>query len=109
MTTARNAIGTKLQLVVSASTALLEIEPSGWSRSQSAAPWMMLSVARVAMIDGRRKMRISTALKTPVAIPTPTSASPPGISPHVEVVGVIVYDAVTTHSVISAATDTSKP
>ena len=69
----------------------------------------MLSVASVAMIEGRRKTRIRIALKTPVAIPTPTSASAPGTSPRLEVVGVIVYEAVTMHIVISAATETSKP
>jgi hypothetical protein len=61
------------------------------------------------MIDGRRRTRMRIALKTPVAIPTPTSAKAPGISPSVDVVGVIVNDAVTTHIVIRAATDTSKP
>jgi hypothetical protein len=61
------------------------------------------------MIEGRRKIRIRSALKSPVASPTPTTASAPGISAKVEVSGVIVYDAVTTHSVIRAATETSKP
>src|SRR5690242_1204640 len=103
------ASGTKLQLVVSASIALLEIEPCGKPRSHSDAPSRMLRVASVAMIDGKRKTRIRIALKSPVAIPTPTSASAPGTRPQVEVVGVIVYDAVTTHIVISAATETSKP
>ena len=52
---------------------------------------------------------MSTALKTPVASPTPTSASAPGINPNCDVVGVIVYEATTTHSVISAPTETSNP
>ena len=52
---------------------------------------------------------MSTALKTPVASPTPTSASAPGTSASVDVVGVIVNEAVTTHIVINAATETSKP
>ena len=64
-----NASGTKLQLVVSASIALLEIVPEGWSRSHSESPWRMLSVPSVAMIDGRRKTRTSSALKTPTAKP----------------------------------------
>ncbi len=52
---------------------------------------------------------MSSALKSPVASPTPTSAKAPGINPSVDVVGVIVYEATTTHSVISAPTETSKP
>ena len=64
-----NASGTKLQLVVNASIALLEIDPEGWSRSHSEIPWRMLSVPSVAMIDGRRKTRTSSALKAPTAKP----------------------------------------
>ena len=52
---------------------------------------------------------MSVALKTPAASPTPTSARAPGTSPSPDVSGVIVYEAVTMHSVISAPTDTSKP
>ena len=63
----------------------------------------------VAMIDGRRKTRISVALKSPVASPTATSARRRGSAPTPTIAGVIVYEAVTTHSVISAATETSKP
>ena len=69
----------------------------------------MLSVPSVAMIDGRRRTRISIALKMPVASPTPRSASAPGKYPQPDVVGVIVYEASTTQNVISAATETSKP
>src|SRR5436309_8871493 len=103
------AAGTKPQLVVNVSTASGEINPAGWSRSHSEAPWRMLSVPMVAMIEGSRKKRIRSALKIPTARPTPTSARAPATSPHDDVVGVIVYDAVTTHIVITAATDTSKP
>src|SRR6185436_3095601 len=99
--------GTKLQLVVNASIALLEIVPEGWSRSHSEIPWRMLSVPSVAMIDGRRKTLTSSALKAPTAKPTPTTASAPGISPQVEVVGVIVYEATTTQCVSRAPTETS--
>ena len=81
------ASGTKLTLVVRVSTASLLIDPSGWSRSRSDAPWRMLNVPSVAMIDGRRRTRMSIALKIPVASPTPTSASAPGISPSADVVG----------------------
>ena len=63
----------------------------------------------VAMMEGRRRTQISVALKIPVASPTARSASAPGINPNPDVVGVIVYEATTTHSVISAPTETSKP
>ena len=94
---------------MSVSIASLEIEPSGWSRNHSDAPCRMLSVPIVAMIEGSRKTRMRSALKNPTASPTPTSASAPGTSPKDDVSGVIVYEAMTTHSVIRAATDTSKP
>ena len=104
-----NAIGMKLTLFVSPLTTSLLIVPSGWSRSQSEAPWRMLRVPSVAMIEGRRRTRIRIALKMPVASPTARSASAPGKYPQPDVVGVSVYDASTTQNVISAATDTSKP
>ena len=63
----------------------------------------------VATIDGRRSTRIRSALKRPVAMPTPMSASAPGTIARPDVVGVSVNDAMTTHSVISAATETSNP
>jgi hypothetical protein len=44
----------------------------------------MLSVPRVAMIEGSRRMRISVALKTPVARPTPTIARAPPIRASVD-------------------------
>ena len=69
----------------------------------------MLSVPSVATIDGSRSTRIRTALTRPVATPTPMRASEPVTSAKPEVVGVSVNDAMTTHSVMSAATETSKP
>ena len=63
----------------------------------------------VAMIDGRRNSLTRVALKRPVASPTPSSASAPSHSIGADESGVIVYDATTTHIVISAPTDTSKP
>ncbi len=63
----------------------------------------------VATIDGRRSPRIRNALKRPVAIPTPTSASAPGTMAMPVVVGDSVKDATTTTIVIRAATETSKP
>ena len=63
----------------------------------------------VAMIEGRRKSRMSIALKRPTPRPTPTSANAPGMSPRVEVVGVIVYEASTTQNVSRGPTETSKP
>jgi hypothetical protein len=69
----------------------------------------MLSVPRVAMIDGKRRTRISVALKIPVARPTPRIASEPRNRSKLDLSGVSVNDAVTTHIVIRAATETSKP
>ena len=63
----------------------------------------------VATIDGSRRIRIRNALKKPVATPTPRRASEPVTRPKPDVVGVSVNDATTTHSVMSAATETSKP
>ena len=63
----------------------------------------------VATIDGRRSPRIRNALKRPIAIPTPTSASVPGTRAMPDVVAGIVNDATTTTIVIRAATETSKP
>ena len=69
----------------------------------------MLNVASVAMIEGSRKTRMRIALPSPTTTPTPTIRRAPGISPRVDVIGVIVYEAMTTDSVISAPTETSKP
>ncbi len=69
----------------------------------------MLRVPSVAMIDGSRRTRISMALKRPVASPTPRTARAPGKSASPDMVGVSVKEAVTTHIVIRAATETSKP
>ena len=109
ITTPMNANGIKLTVELSLATTSLLIGPSGALRSQSDAPSRMLSVPSVAMIDGSRKKRISVALKTPVATPTPTTASAPNTRATVDASGFIVNDAVTTHIVISAATETSNP
>ena len=108
-TTPMNATGMKPMLVFSASMTSLLIGPSGWSRSSSDAPSRMLKVPSVAMIDGRRRIRMRVALKTPVARPTPTIASEPRNSAKVVSSGLSVNDAVTTHIVTSAATEMSKP
>ena len=107
--TPMKATGMKPMLVVSASMTSLLIGPSGWSRSRSAAPWRMLKVPSVAMIDGRRRTRIRVALKIPVARPTPRIASEPRKSANVVSSGLSVNEAVTTHIVTSAATEMSKP
>ena len=104
-----NAIGMKLTLFVSPLITSLLIVPSGWSRSQSDAPWRMLRVPSVAMIEGRRRTRIRVALKMPVASPTAEERERSREVAPARLVGVIVYDASTTQNVISAATDTSKP
>ena len=52
---------------------------------------------------------MSVALNNPVASPTATSARAPGINPNLDVSGVIVNEATTTHIVIRAPTEMSKP
>ena len=84
-TTPMKAIGTKPTLVVRPSMTSLLIGPSGWSRRSSDAPWRMLSVPSVAMIDGSPSTRISVALKSPVASPTADEREAPGSSAQPDV------------------------
>ena len=103
------ATGTKLQLVVRLSMTSRSIDPSGWSRSSSAAPSRMLNVPSVAMIEGRRKHADEQRVEDPGREPDAHDRERARDQTQGDVVGVIVYEATTTHSVISAPTETSKP
>ena len=60
-----------------------------------ASPWKDAESGSVAMIEERRKTRIRIALKTPVAIPYADQCQRArSTSPRLEVVGVIVHQAV---------------
>ena len=103
-----NAYGMKLTFPSSASVTPESIEPLGTGRCSSASPCSTLSVASVAMIDGRRTIRIRVALTSPTAMPTPTSARAPRNSVPDPCPSDIVNEATTTHIVISAPTEMSK-
>ena len=109
ITTPANATGTNPTLVTSFPVTFVLIGPCGYERSRSERPSSTLNVPSVATIDGNWSTRMRNALHTPAPIPTPTTASTPGTMARPVVVGVSVNDATTTHIVMSAATETSKP
>ena len=103
-----NAMGTGPIRFASNEVKLRSMIPPGVSRRLSEIPLRMLSVARVAMIDGIFNPRTRPALTSPRVRPARKTTPTPRTTWAVHESGPITNDAITTPRVTIAPTERSR-